>query len=233
MAKSRGIREPYRIWSADELAYLRQHYADTPTAEMARVLGLPVKTVYAAAHRHGLAKSHTFLTTSASGRLGRFGAVGAENRWQPGNKPWNKGVKNSTGHHPNTVANHYTTGSVHGRAAQLVQPLGALRISSDGNLERKTGTTPGPSNMRWTAVHRLVWEAAHGPIPPGHLVVFKPGRKTTDEDRITLDALELLTRAENMRRNSVHTKYPPELARLVQLRGVLNRAINTKTKETK
>lgn len=233
MTKSRGIRDPYRSWSAAELAYLRQHYADTPTAEMARVLGLPVKSIYAAAHRHGLAKSHTFLMTTSSGRLGRYGAVGAEHRWKPGHEPWNKGVQGSAGHHPNTVRNHYAPGTVHGRAAQLVQPLGALRISSDGNLERKTGTATGPSNLRWTAVHRLVWEAAHGPVPPGRLVVFKPGRKTTELAGITLDALELLTRAENMRRNSVHTKYPPELARLVQLRGVLNRAINSKRKESK
>ena len=34
-----------------------------------------------------------------------------------------------------------------------------------------------------------------------------------------------------MRPNSCHTNMPPELARLVQLRGVLSRAINTKAKE--
>lgn len=233
MTKSRGIRPPYRIWTDDQLAYLREHYADTPTAQIAAALDLPVKSIYAAAHRHGLAKSHMFLMTTSSGRLGRYGTVGAANRWKPGHQPWNKGVKGSAGHHPNTARNHYAPGSVHGRAAQLVLPLGALRISSDGNLERKTGTATGPSNLRWTAVHRLVWEAAQGPIPPGHLVVFKPGRKTTELEGITLDAIELLSRAENMRRNSVHSNYPPELARLVQLRGVLNRAIRTKTKETK
>ena len=82
-------------------------------------------------------------------------------------------------------------------------------------------------------MHRLVWEAACGAVPDGHIVVFRPGRKTTDPDKITLDALELLTRAENMRRNSVHSKYPPEVARLVQLRGALTRQINRKAKEAK
>ena len=79
-------------------------------------------------------------------------------------------------------------------------------------------------------MHRLVWMAANGPLPAGHIVVFKPGRRTTELEAITLDAVELISRAENMRRNSVH-QLPPELARLVQLRGVLIKTINRKAKE--
>ena len=82
--------------------------------------------------------------------------------------------------------------------------------------------------MRWTAVHRLVWEAAHGPIEPGYVVVFRPGRRSANLDEITLDALELVTRAELMGRNSVHN-LPPELVQIAQLRGVLNRKINQRT----
>ncbi len=82
-------------------------------------------------------------------------------------------------------------------------------------------------------MHRLVWIAANGPVPEGHIVVFKPGRRTTELKEITPDAVELITRVENMRRNTVHAKYPRELARLVQLRGVLSRQINRKAKEAK
>ena len=83
---------------------------------------------------------------------------------------------------------------------------------------------------RWVAVHRLVWEAAHGPVPDGHVVVFLPGKRTAELDGITLDVVELVTRRELMRRNSVH-QMPKELVELVRLRGVLTRQINTKAKE--
>lgn len=40
-----------------------------------------------------------------------------------------------------------------------------------------------------------------------------------------------MTRAELMRRNSLHTNYPPQLVSLVQLRGALNRQINRRKQE--
>jgi hypothetical protein len=75
-------------------------------------------------------------------------------------------------------------------------------------------------------VHLLVWEAANGPVPPGHAITFLPGRRTTDASLITLDALQLVSRAELMRRNSHHTNYPKEVSQLIQLKGALNRKIN-------
>ena len=82
----------------------------------------------------------------------------------------------------------------------------------------------GPANLRWKPVYRLVWEAAHGPIPPGFAVCFKPGRRTAELAEITEDALELVSRRELMLRNSFH-RYGPEIAKLVQLRGALTRQI--------
>ena len=111
-------------------------------------------------------------------------------------------------------------------AAKLVQPIGTLRINYDGYLDRKVSDLPGPPHRRWHPVHRLVWEAAHGPVPKGHVVVFLPGKFSNIEHEITLDRVELITRRELMRRNSVHTVQPPELARITQLRGALARQIN-------
>lgn len=78
--------------------------------------------------------------------------------------------------------------------------------------------------MRWKPVHRLVWERANGPIPAGHAVVFRPGRKTADPELITLDAIELVTRAELMKRNTIH-RYGPEIASIQKLRGSIRRRI--------
>ena len=58
-----------------------------------------------------------------------------------------------------------------------------------------------------------------------------PGRKTTDPALITLDALELVTRAELMARNTVQN-LPKPLAQLVQLRGALKRQITRRARAT-
>ena len=60
-------------------------------------------------------------------------------------------------------------------------------------------------------VHLLVWEAAHGPIPAHHAIIFLDG----DKKNITLGNLELVTRTELMRRNTIHNR-GPEIAQLIQ-----------------
>ena len=217
-------------WTDAELATLRYGYPHMPTAVLAEQLGRSVAQVYQAAAVHGLRKTAQYMASSVTGRVRQGDCVGQNHRFTPGHVPWNKGRSGTTGHHPNTVANHFKPGVCQGRAAQLAQPLGTLRINRDGVLERKVAETPGPSHLRWKPVHTLLWVAAHGAVPAGHLVVFKPGQKTTELGRITLGRLECISRAENMRRNSLHTTMPPELARLVQLRGVLQRQINRRSR---
>ena len=109
-------------------------------------------------------------------------------------------------------------------------PIGTTRGKPDGYLYRKvTDDLSLAKNRRWTPVHRLVWEAEHGSVPEGHTVAFKPGRKTTEIALITVDALELLSRAELMQRNH-YQRYPKEVAQLIQLKGALSRQINKRTR---
>ena len=77
-----------------------------------------------------------------------------------------------------------------------------------------------PSRQNWKYVHVLVWEEHHGPVPPGHCVAFCNG----DKGDIRVENLELLTRAERMRRNTIH-RYPPELRSAIRLVGKLNRVV--------
>ena len=118
-----------------------------------------------------------------------------------------------------------------GAAQHNYVPIGSLRINADGHLERKVTDNPAlyPAR-RWEPVYRHVWEAANGPIPEGHLVIFRPGMKTTKEEEITVDRLECITRAENARRNHPRTR-SPELARLVQLKGAITRQVNRINRE--
>jgi hypothetical protein len=140
---------------------------------------------------------------------------------KPGVSAWNKGIKGSTGHPPNVFRP--------GNRPQTWVPVGTTRLDErDGYLVRKVSDTRD-RKVDWRPLHVLAWEAENGPVPAGHVVVFKPGRKTTEEAAITPDAVECISRRDLMLRNTYH-RYGPEVAKLVQLRGAITRQINKRAK---
>ena len=216
-----------RRWAEADLQLLRAHFADSRTDDLACALGRSYSTVAQAAARLGLHKSAAYLAGPQGHRLD--GVTGMGTRFAPGLVPWNKGLKYQPG--GRAALTQFKPGCMAGAAQHNYVPIGSLRVTKDGYLQRKVNDTHPTPARRWVSVHTLLWEATHGPVPAGHVVVFRPGQLTTDIGAITLARLELLSRAQLMRRNSVHSKYPPELARLVQLRGALSRQINRKAKE--
>lgn len=213
------------FWTEADVALLRQHYPTTETPVLAQALGRPPRQVLAKANAMGVHKTREFIAAIARERSLRPGHGAQACQFKPGFTPWNKGVKGVVGVQEACRATQFKPGS---RPHTWV-PVGSYRISADGCLEQKVNDLPGNSNVRWKAVHRLVWEAANGPMPRGSIVVFKLGCRTLDAALITLDVVECLTRRENVLRNSVHT-LPKALAELVQLRGALNRQINKRLK---
>ena len=217
MTKSRGINRPRWLPTREQLEILRREFPTTKTADLAERFGCAPHQVHKRARSMGLSKDEAYLA-SAGGRLD--GVRGMGTRFQKGHVPWSKGRKLPG----NAVATTFKPGQ---RPHNWV-PVGAYRVGS-GYLQRKM-TDTGYSPRDWVMVHRLVWEAAHGPVPAGHAVTFKPGRRTTELAAITLDALELLTKREVMLRNSI-TNLPPQLAELSRLRGRITREINERTKD--
>ncbi|MBN9357445.1 MAG: HNH endonuclease [Herbaspirillum huttiense] len=221
MTKSRGVNKPKAIWTDSALALLVAEYPDTRTEDLALRLGMRLGQVYGKASAMGLKKSEAFMATPASGRTN--GRQGVGTRFPKGNKPWNKG---QSYHAPGRAAE---TQFKEGQQPYNTLPVGAYRLSKDGALQQKIGDRRGNSSVRWRGVHELVWTAANGPLPPKHIVVFKPGRRTAVLEEITLDAVECISLAENMRRNTRHN-LPKELSDLIQLRGAITRQINRRTK---
>lgn len=220
-----------RPWTPDELRILRERYPNERAADVAKALGRPVGQVHQTAQRYGIAKSEAFKASDLSGRVQRGKQCEAmrATQFKPGQKAWNKGTRFDAG--GRSAETRFKKGSMSGAAQHNYVPIGTERISKDGYVERKVTDDPElyPAR-RWVGVHRLVWEAANGPVSAGHAVAFLPGCATTDVSRITPDALELVSRAELMRRNSYHTRYPKEVAQLIQLKGALNRKINNRSK---
>lgn len=212
-------------WTDEEEKALRELYPNQTTEHIARLLGMTRAQIYGHAKRLGLSKSEAFRSGSQSGRFQK-GAAGTPFRFQPGNSPWNKGKQGTGGDHPNCRRTQFQPGKIQGRAAQLVQPIGAERVAG-GVLQRKVNNEM-PIQRRWKSVHSLVWEETMGPVPAGSKVIFKPGMHTTVAAEITVDRLELVTHAELMARNSYHNRYPKEVGLLIQTKGQLTRRINRK-----
>lgn len=221
-------------WTPRMDATLRAVYPDQPTAHVAEILGLRVPQVYNRAHHLHLKKSPAFHAADASTRIKRGIAPGAvRNQFKKGNIPFNKGLRRPPGWAPGRMAEtQFKKGEMHGAAQHNYVPVGTEKIETkNGYLLRKvTDDHPVPAR-RWIAVHRLVWIAENGPIPAAHKVAFKDGMRTNIKAEITLDKLQLISNADNMRRNCHHNNYPKDVCRAIQARGALQRMINKRTKQ--
>jgi hypothetical protein len=58
-----------RFWTTVELDRLKSLYANTPMAELVRLLDRPVSAIYAKAREFGLKRSAEFLASAYSGRV--------------------------------------------------------------------------------------------------------------------------------------------------------------------
>lgn len=221
MTKSRGILQPRKVWGKADLRLLTELWPDHTAVDIGERLGISTAIVYAKAHRLGLKKSEAFLRSSASGRMQPGDNKGAATRFKSGQIPANKGLRMPSGWAPGRMVE---TQFKKGRAASDAHnylPIGSERLSKDGYLERKVTDDPSlvPAR-RWEFVHRIMWKQAYGPIPDGHMVEFRDGNKT----HLTLENFELLSRAEHMRRHTIH-RYPAEVKQAIRLVGKLKRKI--------
>jgi hypothetical protein len=201
-------------WYEDEM--LRRFYPDHRTDWLAVWLGWPVNSLYRRANWLGLKKSVAFMASDEACYLRRHPEAGLAGRFRKGQPPWNKGLKHPPGWGPGRMRR---TQYKKGNHPQTWRPLGTTRFSKDGYLQRKVRETGRPARD-WVGEHVLAWEKRNGPVPAGHAVAFRDG----DKSHIRIGNLELVSRSELMRRNSVHN-LPKDLQLVIQLAGALNRQI--------
>jgi hypothetical protein len=220
------MKRARRPWTPPELSLLAQLYPHLHTADVAAFMGCTESRINNAAFKARLRKSDEYLASVTAGRIqrGHQHPNMIASRFKPGLSPWNKGTHFDSGGRSHET--RFQTGS----KPHTTLPVGSYRISADGALERKVSELSGAPHLRWHAVTRIVWEQANGPMPAGHIVVFKPGRRTVVLENITLDAVECISRAEHARRNHPRNK-SPELAKLVQIKGAITRQVNRINRE--
>ncbi len=217
-------------WTPADLATLARIYPHMRTKDVAVRMGRPESGINYKAWALKIRKTPEYLASRMAGRLqpGEPAPVGLGSRFPRGNVPWNAGRKGWQAGGLSVVTQFKPGGQ-----PLNTQPVGSYRLvkhkACGPRLERKTSESKGSNDKRWTPVSRLVWEAAHGPVPKGHLVVFKPGMVTTVLEQITLERLECITRAQHASRNHPRNK-SPEIGRLVQLKGAITRQVNRITR---
>ncbi len=223
-ARARAAPAPSRKhWSSKEERQLIALYPNTPMPELMKVFGKSERAIYAKAYLMGLKRSEAYLASEHACRLRRENNPGIGSRFKKGAISWNKGISYTAG--GRSAETRFKAGTLNGKAAMLLQPIGTERITKDGIRQRKI-RDDGPPQRRWKSVHMILWEEVHGDVPPGHIVVFKD-RNTANIDLLNL---ELISRAENMRRNTIH-RYPPELKETIRQLGKLKRAISEVSNE--
>ena len=204
---------------------MRASYATTTPDELMAHLGRSLPSIYQHATVLGLKKSPEYFAVEVAGRFVKNG-ITQGHRFAKGMVPWNAGMKGWV------AAGTEATRFKPGQKPVQTMPLGSYRLNPDGHLQRKVTELSGSNSKRWRSVAELVWVEANGPLPAGHIVRFRPGMFTAKLEEITLDRVECISRAENARRNSIHTTCP-ELAGLYQLKGAITRQVKRINKEQK
>lgn len=211
-----------KFLTAEQVAILRKRYPNERTEDLVAVIGRDLRSIYQKAKALGLKKTAEYLASPAACRTN--GKQGMGTRFQKGHATWNQGMKGLQ--YEASKPTQFKPGTM----PHNTQPIGSYRMDKDGTLQRKISNDKGSNSKRWRGVHELVWVEENGPVPAGHIVVFKPGMRTNQLEEITLQRVECISLAENMKRNTVH-RLPKELAQLVLLRGALNRKINARRKQ--
>jgi len=171
-------------WTPEEIAFLRTWRTHDTLAELARRFN----------RRFGTALS----VSAVDGACTRYGIrAGWDGRFRPKEEPWNKGIKGYQAG-GNAAATQFQPGN----KPHTWAPVGTrVKLAREGYWKVKVAESPAPGRSRfgWVHEHRLIWEAAHGPQPPGTAIVFIDG----DTDNLSLDNLACVTRAELARLNQL------------------------------
>lgn len=198
-------------WTDSEVNFMQNNYPHISTNTIAKTLNRSISMVHNKAFNLGLKKTDEFKIELAKKNEG-----GIKTRFTQKQTPWNLGVKGSTGLHENCKKGQFKKG----QSPHNCKPIGFERVNVDGYLERKTNNNYGNKRSNYEMVHVILWQEHFGDVPQGSIVIFKNGIKTD----IVIDNLELVTRAELMKRNTFH-RLPSELKEVIRLHNKIKRRI--------
>ena len=128
-----------------------------------------------------------------------------DGRKKKGSIPFNKGLKQSDYMSKEAIEKTKATRFAKGRKPHNTKQSGDIIAIKDSYNDTYYKYIKIKDN-HWNLYHRYLWEKINGEIPENHILVFKDG----NSDNVVIENLELITRSENMYRNSKHN-YPIEI----------------------
>jgi hypothetical protein len=204
-------RNNKHIWTEKEISYLKANYENERIELLCNHLGLTVGQIYHKANFLGLKKSKELIAQMAKENISSSFLSHSKRK---GDIPHNKGIQMSV--------------DVYERVKHTMFKKGNKPPNTKENGFLSTRNSKGFKSIyvrielsKWIPLSRYLWEQEYGTIPQGHVVSFIDG----NWQNCTLENLKLLSRAENMERNSFH-RYPKEIRKLISLRAVISRKIN-------
>lgn len=204
-----------------DIAYIKEHFAEMSSYEIADVLGMSKTAVSNIAYRHGLRKSREWIAERARMRTLNPNHGGRAFLFKKGHTPHTKGKRAEEWMTPEGLARSAASRFKKGQRPATWKPLGSERINVDGYIEVKVA-----EGRPWRHKHRVMWEEANGAVPDGYMVSFIDGNK----QNCVLSNLKLVARADAMRQNSV-VNYPDDVREIIHMRAVLKRHINTQKRQ--
>lgn len=158
-------------WTEEELQYLREHYPDGNTAEIAGHLGRTERAVQQMAVKHGLRKSAEFMekTLFALGRQVSHTPAAIANRFKKGQEAFNKGRRITEWMSQEAQERFMRTTFKHGNIPRNAYAAGT-EIVRDDRVYVKV-----PGRRKLMLKHHYVWQQHHGKIPQDYVVKFKDG----------------------------------------------------------
>lgn len=193
---------------------LKQRYPHESTRILAEELGVSIKYIYNRVHFLGISKTEEYYKSDKSGRYPPGWKGGVSTQFKKGHASFNKGMKMSAELYEKVKPTMFKKGN----RPHNWKPDGTIeqRIDNSGKAYLHIKI----KDSHWMLYHRYVWEKEVGPIPKGFIVSFKDGNiKNCD-----IENLELITRMENMKRNTIQ-RYPAELQQLIKLKCKLIKKI--------
>lgn len=159
-----------RLTTPEQDEYMRAHSKGKSGEELIRIMQEQFGITFTKAQMKGYKKRKNINT----------GLTGC---YEKGHVPLNKGRKMS----PEIYKKAEPTMFKKGNIPQNYRPVGSERIAADGYVWVKV-----KDPRTWREKHVIVWEAAYGPRPEGHKIIFADRNKTN----FALDNLILISNAE-------------------------------------
>ncbi len=181
---------PRAVWTKQQLDYLREHYADMHSRDIADAVRHPVSCVHQAARKMGLKKSKEYL--AQWGHLVANSEGCKLHQFKKGQPSKNKGKRLEDCMSPESIKRFKAAQFKPGNLPHNAKPVGYERIEKQGGhvyvkVEGK---------RRMVLKHRYVWEQHNGPVPKGWVVAFKDGNRLNCD----IENLYIMSRADNCKR---------------------------------